>query len=123
MSLISASRCWPLVKILTASIALLVGQLADQAVREHLGEAHDGVERRPQLVGHVGQELGLQAAGRFQLDVLLLQRLLEQLALVLDLLARRVVGADQQVADDLSPASRSAVTETTAGKRLPSLRM
>jgi hypothetical protein len=41
-----------------------------------------------------------------------------------DLLARGVVGADQQVADDgASCASRSAVTETTAGKRLPSLRM
>ena len=61
--------------------ALLIGQLADQAVAEHLGEADDGVERRPQLVRHVGEEFGLHAAGVFELDVLLLQRLLEALQL------------------------------------------
>jgi hypothetical protein len=42
---------------------------------------------------------------------------------LLRLLARGVVGADQQVADDGVSSSRSAVTDTTAGKRLPSLRM
>jgi hypothetical protein len=30
--------------------ALLIGQLAGQAILEDLGEAHDGIERRPQLV-------------------------------------------------------------------------
>ena len=61
--------------------ALLIGHLAHQAVPEHLGEADDGVQRRPQLVRHVGEELGLHAARVFQLDVLLLQRLLEALQL------------------------------------------
>ena len=40
-----------------------------------------------------------------------------------DLFARGVVGADEQIADDRLLASRSAVTDTTAGKRVPSLRM
>ena len=39
------------------------------------------------------------------------------------LLTGRIIGADQQIADDDSVASRSAVTDTMAGKRLPSLRM
>ena len=59
--------------------ALLVGHLAHQAVGEHFGEAHDGVEGRPQLVRHVGEELGLHPARRFQLGVLLLERLLDAL--------------------------------------------
>ena len=57
--------------------SLLIGHRADQAVPEHLGEADDGVQRGPQLVGHVGEEFGLHAARFFQLDVFLLQRLLE----------------------------------------------
>ena len=52
-----------------------------QAVPEHLGEADDRVERRPQLVRHVGEELGLHPARVLELDVLLLQRLLEALQL------------------------------------------
>ena len=61
--------------------ALLLGHLADQAVLEHLGEADDRVERRAQLVRHVGEELGLHPARVLELDVLLLQRLLEALEL------------------------------------------
>jgi len=49
---------------------------------EHLAVADDRVERGPQLMGHVGQELGLVAAGDLQLAALVLQ-LLEQ-ARVLD---------------------------------------
>jgi hypothetical protein len=37
-------------------LGLLLVHLAEQAVQEHLGEADDGVEGGPQLVGHVGQE-------------------------------------------------------------------
>ena len=57
--------------------SLLVGHLPHQPVPEHLGEADDGVEGRPQLVGHVGEELGLHPARSFELDVLPLQRLFE----------------------------------------------
>jgi hypothetical protein len=58
-------------------LALIIGHRTDQAVPEHLGEADDRVERRAELVGHVGEEFGLHAAGVFQLDVFLLERLLE----------------------------------------------
>ena len=76
MSLIRERRCLPLLKMSPTNAALLIGHLAHQAVPQHLGEADDGVQGRPQLVRHVGEELGLHAARRFQLDVLLLQRLL-----------------------------------------------
>ena len=33
----------------------------------HLGEPDDGVERRAQLVAHIGEELRLVLAGRFKL--------------------------------------------------------
>ena len=81
MSLISESRCLPLLKMSPMNPRCCVGHLAHQAVPQHLGEADDGVERRPQLVRHVGEKLGLHAARVFQLDVLLLQRLLEALQL------------------------------------------
>ena len=38
---------------------LLLVQLAEHPLAQHLREPDDGVQRRPQLVGHVGQELGL----------------------------------------------------------------
>src|SRR2546428_620832 len=44
-------------------LGLLVVQLAEHAVVEHLREADDRVEGRAELVGHVGEELGLVAAG------------------------------------------------------------
>src|SRR5262245_42189066 len=34
---------------------LLLVQLTEHALRQHLGETDNGVEGRPQLVGHVGQ--------------------------------------------------------------------
>ena len=40
---------------------------ADLAVVHELGEADDAVERRPQLVGHVGQELALCTVGAIRL--------------------------------------------------------
>jgi hypothetical protein len=36
---------------------------------EHLAVAHDGVQRRPELVRHVGEEFGLVAAGGLHLIV------------------------------------------------------
>src|SRR6266568_277328 len=57
--------------------SLGVCQLTHQAVLEHLGEADDGVQRRPQLVRHIGQKLRLHSTRILQLDVLLLERLRE----------------------------------------------
>ena len=61
---------------------LLLVELAEHPLRQHLGEADDRVQRRPQLVGHVGQELGLVLAGDFELAALLLD--LQEQARVLD---------------------------------------
>ncbi len=85
---------------LADEFALPVWHLAEQTVPEHLGESHDGVQRRPQFMRHVGEERRLHAAGLLELDVLPPQRLLERLPLLFDLLARGVVGANQQVSDD-----------------------
>jgi hypothetical protein len=74
--------------------------------------------------GH--QRIDVRFEQRAGVELLVAQALTELLLFLLrlDLLARGVVGADQQVADDGAfSASRSAVTDTTAGKRLPSLRM
>ena len=76
MSLISPSRCLPAALTFWRS-----GQEARLEVLglllEHLGVPDDGVERRPQLVGHVRQELRLVLAGDLQLAARLLD-LLEQ---------------------------------------------
>ena len=55
-------------------LGLLLVHLPEHPLGQDLREAEDRVQRRPELVGHVGQELGLVAAGR-----------LEQAALVRDL--------------------------------------
>jgi hypothetical protein len=59
-------------------LGLLLVDLAEHALRQHLREADDRVERRPQLVRHVGEELRL-----------VLVRHLELRALFLDLRNRR----------------------------------
>ena len=105
---------------------------AEDAALHHLGETDDGVERRAQLVAHVGEEFGLGAVGALGLRLLvevalgevgelvglrfeLLARLLEvrddgdelllgfdQLLLVA--LQRRDVGADRDIAAVLGAA-------------------
>ena len=52
---------------------LLVGQVAVGVLAELLAQNEDAVERRAQLVRHVGQELGLVLRGERQLRRLLLQ--------------------------------------------------
>src|SRR5438132_14397390 len=44
-------------------VALLIGQRTDLSLVEELGEPEDRVERRAQLVRHVGEELRLVRAG------------------------------------------------------------
>ena len=48
----------------------LLGAEVGGVLLEHLAVADDRVERRAQLVGHVGQELGLVAVGRLELAAL-----------------------------------------------------
>src|SRR6185312_1177216 len=48
---------------------ILVVELAEQLALHDLGEADDGVERRAQLVAHVGDEARLGAAGLFGLQL------------------------------------------------------
>jgi hypothetical protein len=56
---------------------LLLVQLPEHAVHQDFGEADDSVQRRPQLVGHIRQELRLVLAGDFELATLV-RDLLEQ---------------------------------------------
>jgi hypothetical protein len=50
-------------------LVLLGVGLAEQPLPQHLREADDRVQRRPQLVRHVREELGLVPARRLQLAV------------------------------------------------------
>ena len=54
-------------------LALRVGHLAAQSHLEQVDVAADGVERRAQLVTHVGDELALGEIGRLRLPALLLR--------------------------------------------------
>ena len=70
-------------------LGLLRGQVAVGVLRELVGEDQQAVERRAQLVRHVGEELRLVLGGQRQLLRLLLERLpglLDLLVLALDLL-------------------------------------
>ena len=69
MSLISESRWWPEAWMSRMYSACFGVKLAEQAVLQHFGEADDRVERRAQLVRHVGQELGLVLARGLQLAI------------------------------------------------------
>ena len=75
----------------------LVGQLAVDAVLHQLGVAEDGVERRAQLVAHVGEELRLVLAGDLELPALLLD--LAEQPRVLDR-ERRLAGEGLHQVDD-----------------------
>jgi len=57
------------VDILQVLVLLLV-QLAKHPLVQHLGEPDDGVEGGPELVRHVGEELGLVTAGGLKLGAL-----------------------------------------------------
>ena len=60
-----------------------------------LGKAQDRAQRRAQLMAHAGQEVGFR-------EVCLLRHGHGLVELQLDLLAHGIVGADQQVADDVA---------------------
>ncbi len=58
-------------------VGLLLVHLAEHALDQHLGETDDRVERRAQLVRHVGEELRLVLVGDLELGALLLDFLEE----------------------------------------------
>ncbi len=69
---------------------LLLAQVAGRVVRQQLGQDQRTVQRRAQLVGHVGEELGLVAAGTLQLVGALLEHqlgLVQALVLLVHLVA------------------------------------
>ena len=66
------SRCLPLRLDPLQHSAHLVRRVAIDVVEDELGIAEDGVERRAQLVAHVGEELRLVLAGLGELAALLL---------------------------------------------------
>ena len=79
-------------------LGLLLVHLAEHPLGQHLREAEDRVQGRPQLVGHVGEELGLVAARRLELPALV--RDLAEEAGVLDG-QRRLGGEGLEQLDDL----------------------
>src|SRR5215468_4240048 len=87
-------------------LRLLVVDLAEHALREHLREADDGVERGAQLVAHVGQELALVLARDLELPALL--RDLAEQPRVLDRKSRLSREGLQQL-DDFRGESAGAV--------------
>src|SRR3546814_2387140 len=56
-----------LVNIAGIAVVAVAAELAVQLVQHDLGKTDDGVERRAQLVTHVGEELGLGAVGGLRL--------------------------------------------------------
>ena len=88
MSLIRCSRSEPDEWMLRANSTCLAERLPRCVLGQLLAEDEDRVERRAQLVRHVGQELGLVLRGERQLGGLFLERaagLLDLRVLALDL--------------------------------------
>ena len=81
MSLIRPSRCRPALSIFLQVGDEFVLPVIGRLFLQHLAVADDGVERRAQLVAHVGEELRL-----------VLARLLELPALVLDFVEQVDIG-------------------------------
>ena len=108
---------------------LLAGEVAVGVVAELLAENQDPVQRRPQLVRHVGQEFGLVFRGERELGRLFFERaarLLDFLVLAFDfdvlfgellrLLLELLVGL-LQLASAASAARRRAAGTASAGLR------
>ena len=119
------SRCRPDEWMSLQVVVLLLVDVAEQALEQHFGEADDGVERRAQLVRHVGEELRLVLVRDLELPALVLD--LAEQARVLDgddglvrerlqqrdvLVGERpgVVAADADRADAPCPPTASART-------------
>ena len=109
----SARRCRPEDEDVLDVLGLLVVELAEHPLPQHLGEADDRVERRAELVGHVREELGLVAAGRLELPALVLE--LAEEAGVLDG-DRRLGGERLEEIDDLGGEARRGSSGSPRGR-------
>ena len=87
MSLIRASRCRPAPSTRSSGSRSCLDGLG--ILPQHLADADDGVERRAQLVAHVGEELRLVLARLCELAALLLDFLEQPHVLDRD---RRLIG-------------------------------
>ena len=96
--LMRRKRCFPLFWMSVSGSFRSGGTVPVDPAQDHLVEPEDRVQRRPELVGHVGEELGLVAAGR--LELLALVRDLSEQAGVLDG-QRRLRREGLQDVDDL----------------------
>ncbi|MGY4235484.1 hypothetical protein ACVIIW_004431 [Bradyrhizobium sp. USDA 4449] len=82
MPLTTDNRCWPEALISSAySLRVARGEHQGLLLRDHVGEADDGVERRAQLVAHRGEEARLGGIGGFRRAARLVERLLRELAI------------------------------------------
>ena len=90
-------------------LGLLLVHLAEHPLGQHLGEAEDRVQRGPELMRHVREELRLVAAGRLELPALV-RDLLEE-PRVLDG-QRRLAGEGLEQVDHL-PVSYTHLTLPT----------
>ena len=75
MSLISLSKSLPEPRMVRANSTCFGSEVAIRVRRKLIGENEQAVERRAQLVGHVGEELGLVARGERELLRLAFERL------------------------------------------------
>ena len=129
------SRSVPAPWMVARELHLLGGQVAVRVVAELLAEDQDAVQRRAQLVRHVGEELGLVLRGERQLGRLFLERaagLLDFLVLALDLdvalgellrlLLELLVGLLQFALLGLQLARRAAGTASAVPRSASSLR-
>ena len=71
----SVSRCRPFESIACQGLALRRGERARDALQQHGRVAEDRVQRRPELVRHVREELRLQRRRLLELDRLPPQQL------------------------------------------------
>src|SRR6266446_5394860 len=69
MSLMSDREVPPALEDVLEILLLLSVEVTEEAIEKHLGETDDGVERRAELVGHAGEELGLVAVSSLELLV------------------------------------------------------
>ena len=95
-------------------VSLLGGCRRRRAGFEQLGEPEDRVERRAQFVAHAGEKIRFRAIGLFRCGHGLLE-------LGFRYLARGIVGADQQVSDNVAVVVAQRGDRHDGGKAAPIL--
>ena len=97
-------------------VVLLLVQLAEHALEQHLGEADDRVQRRAQLVRHVGEELGLVLVGDLELAALVLDLVEQPRVLDRD---HRLVGEGLEQRDVLVGERADLIAADARSRRSP----